>query len=209
MVLIMVFRDGFLNIKLEYLLKKEDIMDKELELQKISDEISKCKECKKNKFGLPVPGEGNSNAKIMFVGEAAGPSEAKQGRPFVGRSGKFLTKMLESIHVNRKNVYITSPVKYCPGKRAPTPEEYRHGKIHLLKQIEIIKPKLIVLLGNVALKTLLDENLTISKVHGRLIEKNTMYFPTFHPSAAMRFTRVRDKMKIDFKKLGNLIKSLK
>ncbi len=183
-------------------------MNKEVELDKISKEIENCKECKSNKTGFPVVGEGTSEAEIMFVGEAPGSSEVKEGRPFVGRSGKFLTKMLESIGINRKDVYITSPVKYYPGKRSPTPEEFRHGKKHLLKQIDVIKPKIIVLLGNVALKTLVDENLTVSNVHGKEIKKDVIYFPTFHPSAAMRFTKARNKMNGDFKKLQNLIKSL-
>ncbi|HKZ45187.1 MAG TPA: uracil-DNA glycosylase [archaeon] len=185
-------------------------MDKLKELKKVAGEISRCRECKKNKSGLPVPGEGNPDAKVMFVGEAPGIEESKTGRPFVGRAGKFLTKMLDSIGINRKEVYITSPVKYFPGRRAPTDEEIAHGRIHLIKQIKIIRPKMIVPLGNVALKALIpNEKIFVSKVHGKIIERDgATYFPTFHPSAAMRFTKMRNAMIGDMKELNKIIRGI-
>lgn len=180
-------------------------MDKIKALTKIAKEIEECEECKKDKYGLPVPGEGNPDAKIMFMGEAPGFNEAKTGRPFVGRAGKFLDKMLKKTGIKREDVFITSPVKYFPGERAPTPEEMMHGVIHTKNQIDIIKPKLIVLLGNVAIKALLDEKSKVTNIHGKIIEKNGIdYFPTFHPSAAMRFTGMRLKMEEDFKKLKKI-----
>jgi len=176
-------------------------------LAEIAEEIAKCEECKKDKSGLPVPGEGNPNAKIMFMGEAPGLTEAKTGRPFVGRAGKFLIKMFGSISIKREDVFITSPVKYFPGRRAPTLDEIKHGMVHTRKQIGAIKPKIVVLLGNVAIKALLDENLKVSDIHGKIIAKDGIkYFPTFHPSAAMRFTNVRIRMEKDFKKLKSLLK---
>jgi len=180
-------------------------------LEKISEEIKKCEECKINKFGLAVPGEGNPNAKIMFMGESPGPTESKVGKPFVGMSGKFLTKLLESIGIKREEVFITSPLKYYPGRREPTDEEIRHGMLHTSKQIETINPKLIVLLGNVALKALFPkERFKVSEIHGKPMEKdNRIYFPTFHPSAAMRFPKVRKKMLKDFEKLKLLVEKLK
>jgi DNA polymerase len=175
-------------------------------LLKIAEEIANCKQCKKDKFGLHVPGEGKSDAKIIFLGEAPGYQESQTGRPFVGRAGKFLTKMLDKIWIKREEVFITSPVKYFPGRRAPSLDEIRHGMIHTKKQIEVIKPKIIVLLGNVAIKALLDEKLRVSDIHGKIIEKDGVkYFPTFHPSAAMRFTGMRTKMEVDFKKLKSLL----
>ncbi|MFH1229585.1 MAG: uracil-DNA glycosylase, partial [Candidatus Aenigmatarchaeota archaeon] len=137
-------------------------MKRESELAKIAEEIAKCKECRKGKSGLPVPGEGNSNAKVMFLGEAPGSVESKTGFPFRGRAGKFLNKMLDKIDVKREDVYITSPVKYFPGRRAPTLDEIRHGMVHTRKQIDVIKPKLIVLMGNTAIKALLGEELRVS-----------------------------------------------
>lgn len=181
--------------------------NKQKELEKVSREIENCKECKKGKSGKAVPGEGNPNAKIFFVGEAPGREEAKTGRPFIGPSGKFLTQLLASIDINREDAYITSPVKYFPGSRVPTSEEIGHGKVHLLQQLEIIKPKLIVLLGNVAIQALLGEGFKISKIHGELIKKeDVIYFPTFHPSAARRFLKFRRLMKEDFQKLKDLPK---
>lgn len=185
-------------------------MNKLEELKKVAGKISRCEECKKNKSGLPVPGEGNPDTKVMFVGEAPGIEESRTGRPFVGRAGKFLTKMLNSIGIDKQEVYITSPVKYFPGRRAPTDEEIAHGRIHLIRQIQIIRPKLIVPLGNVALKALLpNEKIFVSKVHGKLIERAGLtYFPTFHPSAAMRFTKMRNAMIDDMKELNKLIRGI-
>jgi len=182
------------------------IMNKEKALLKIARDIKNCKECKKDKFGLAVPGEGNVNAKVMFIGEAPGIEESKTGRPFVGRAGKFLDKILSSTKIKREDFFITSPVKYYPGRRAPNKKEIKHGMIHTKKQIEIIKPKIIVLLGNVALHALVDEKLNISKVHGNIIKKeNVIYIPTFHPSAAMRFPKIRKQMEKDFEKIKRLI----
>jgi DNA polymerase len=141
---------------------------------------------------------------------APGPQESKRGEPFIGSSGKFLDKLLDSIGIKREDVFITSPVKYYPGRRALTNEEIVHGMIHTSKQIEIINPKLIVMLGNVALKALFpNEKLSITEIHGKPIEKdNRIYFPTFHPSAARRFPKIREKMLQDFKKLRTIISSL-
>jgi uracil-DNA glycosylase len=182
-------------------------MDKTAALEKIAIEISKCDECKKNKSGMPVPGEGDSDSKIFFLGEAPGYKEAETGRPFIGRCGKFLTKMLDTIGIEREDVFITSPVKYFPGKRAPDLEEIRHGMIHTRKQIDIIKPKMIVLLGNTAIKGVLGEDLRVSDIHGKVIERDGIkFFPTIHPSAAMRFTGMRNTMIADFRKLKRLLR---
>ncbi|MGC8812183.1 MAG: uracil-DNA glycosylase [Candidatus Aenigmatarchaeota archaeon] len=180
-----------------------------MDLEEIKKEIEECKECKKNKYGLPVPGEGNPNADIMFLGMAPGIEESKTGRPFVGKAGKFLNKLLVSIGIKREEIFITSPVKYYPGKRAPTDEEIKHGMLHTWKQIEIIKPKLIVLLGNVAVEGILNRKLKVSEIHGKLLKKDGMLiFPTFHPSAAMRFPRIRKLMEEDMKKLKRILEKL-
>lgn len=182
-------------------------MDKKQTLQEIADSITRCRECKKGKSGLPVPGEGDPSAFVMFIGEAPGREEARSGRPFVGRSGKLLTRMLSGVGINRRDIYITSPVKYYPGKRAPNLQEIIHGKKHLEKQIEIIKPKLIVLLGATAMKALLKKKYKVTKVHGRTIcEDEKTYFITFHPAAALRFPKIiGPQMEKDFKLLKGLI----
>ncbi|MFH8086776.1 MAG: uracil-DNA glycosylase [Candidatus Aenigmatarchaeota archaeon] len=178
-----------------------------MSLEEIEKEIKECEECKKGKFGLPVPGEGNPKAKIFFLGEAPGKEEAKTGKPFVGRAGKFLTKILNKIGIKREEVFITSPVKYYPGKRTLTKEEIEHGMTHTLKQIEAINPKIIVLLGNVALKSIFpEENFKVSKVHGKVWKKgNRICFSTFHPASAMRFPRIRKFMENDMKKLKKIL----
>ena len=172
-------------------------------LQKVANEIERCEVCNKYKIGLTIPGEGKPNAKIMFMGEAGGPTESKVGKPFVGKSGKFLMQLLSSIGIKRGEVFLTSPIKYYPGSRAPTNEEIMHGMIHTSKQIEIINPRLIVMLGNVALKALFpNEKFKVSEIHGKPIKKDgRIYFPTFHPSAARRFPKIRKLMEEDMKKL--------
>ncbi|MCS7105703.1 MAG: uracil-DNA glycosylase [Candidatus Aenigmarchaeota archaeon] len=181
-----------------------------MSLEEIRKEIEKCEECKRNKYGLPVPGEGNPKAKIFFIGEAPGPTESKTGKPFVGKAGKFLTKLLSSVGIKREEVFITSTVKYYPGRRALTLEEIKHGMTHTFKQIEAVNPRVIVLLGNTALKAFFPKKkLKVSEVHGKVLTKgDKICFPTFHPSAAMRFPETRKLVEKDMKKLKNLLKSL-
>ena len=181
--------------------------DKQKKLEEISQEIERCGECRMGKSGQAVPGEGNPGARIVFVGEAPGREEAKTGRPFVGRSGKYLVKLLTSIGLKREDIFITSPVKYFPGRRAPTAKEIEHGKIHLLKQLAIIQPKIIILLGNVAIRALLGGGISVSQKHGQIIKKEgVLYFLTFHPAAAIRFPQTRLSMEKDFQKLTQKIK---
>lgn len=128
---------------------------KETALKAVAEEIRRCGKCKAGKEGLAVPGEGSADAKIMFVGEAPGLQESLTGRPFIGRSGKLLTRLLTEIGIARQDVFITSACKYFPGRRAPTPAEIALEKPFLMRQIKIIDPTVIVLLGNTAIKALL------------------------------------------------------
>lgn len=178
------------------------------ELEKIVIEITKCRQCRQGKSGLPVAGEGDACAKVMFVGEAPGRKEAESGRPFVGRAGRLLTELLSGIGVDRGDVYITSPVKYYPGKRTPKDSEIKHGRVHLLKQISIIQPKLIVLLGKTAHKALVGD-MMITKMHGKATKRDgIIYFSTFHPAAALRFPKYVEIMKADFAKLKKIYSRL-
>ena len=181
-------------------------------LYKLRKKVENCKKCNLYKSRTNVVfGEGNIDTKIIFIGESPGFWEDREGKPFVGPSGKFLNKLLQPIKLNRKDIFITSVLKCRPveGKRnrSPKQDEIEACKPYLLEQIEIISPKLIVLLGNVALKALFpNEKLTVSEIHGKEIKQNNrIYFPTFHPSAAMRFPNVRRKMEEDFKKLKVVI----
>ncbi len=182
-------------------------MNKQAVLFKIAKEIENCKICKEKKSGKAVPGEGNPNADIVFIGEAPGKTEAKTGRPFVGRSGKFLRSQIRAIGLKEENVFITSPVKYLPDRGTPTPMDIAHGRIHLEKQLEIIDPKIIVLMGSVAAQGVLQEKVPVKTKHGTTIQKNgKTYFLTVHPAAGLRFPPLRKIFIEDFQKLKALLK---
>ena len=181
-------------------------MNKAEELEIIAHEIENCKTCKIGKHGMAVPGEGNPDAQIMFVGEAPGRNEAETGRPFIGRSGKLLRKMLTEVGLKEEDVYITSPVKYLPDYITPKPSDIEHGKIHFDRQVEVIDPKIIVLLGRVASLAVLNKKIAVVLEHGKIIEENgRKYFITVHPAAALRFTKMKITLEKDFKSLKQLI----
>lgn len=166
-----------------------------------------------------VPGEGSANADIMFIGEGPGKNEDEQGRPFVGAAGKFLTELIESIGLTRKEVYIANVVK-CrpPSNRDPLPAEIETCWPWLEKQIFLIKPKLIVPLGRHSLGRFLP-NAKISGDHGRALRKNikattnkvdeseyrVVFFPCYHPAAALYNGSLRDVLKKDFKKIPRVL----
>jgi len=155
----------------------------------------------------PVMGDGPCDAKVVFVGEAPGKFEEKEGRPFVGMAGKFLTRELEKIGLQRKEVYITNVVKCRPPQnRKPKPEEVKESIPILIEELDIIKPKVVVLLGDTAVRAMLDKNYKVGKHHGRLIEKGGQSFLiTAHPSAAMRFKKMRAIFEADMGVLKELL----
>lgn len=177
----------------------------------LAEDIRRCTACPLyKKATLAVPGDGPKDTKIMIVGEAPGEEEDRQGSPFVGRSGKLLDKMLEVAGLDRKNVFITNIVKHRPPQnRAPKASEIKTCKeLWLDKQIEILKPRLIVLLGGVALKTLTRET-SVEKLHGKMLTKGGQrYFVTFHPSAALRFAETKEKMEENFRKLKKIVQRI-
>ena len=181
-------------------------MNKQDQLKRIADEIECCRMCKSGKSGKAVPGEGDPNADIIFIGEAPGRKEAETGRPFVGRSGQLLRKLIRETGLKEDEVFITSPVKYFPDRGTPTTKDIKHGRKHLFKQIDIINPKFIVLLGNVACKGVLGETIPVLSNHGRIIiRESKTYFITLHPAAVLRFPKYLPTIKSDFKKLRSLI----
>ena len=175
----------------------------------LAEEIRRCTACPLYKSRtLSVAGEGSQNAKIIIVGEAPGSEEDRQGFPFVGRSGKFLDEMLKLADLKKENVFLTEAVKCHPPKnRNPLIKELKICKeLWLEKQIELIKPELIVILGRSALKSLLNWT-NVAEVHGKLLKKDgRKYFVTYHPSAGMRFPKIGQEMKKDFNKLKFLQK---
>ncbi len=180
-------------------------MTKAQALRKIAEEIAVCPLCKKDGIGKAVPGEGNADAQVVFVGEAPGKEEAKTGRPFVGKSGTFLRSVMAEIGLDAQEVFITSPGHYLPLRGRPSKETIIHGRMHLFRQLEIIDPKIIVLLGSTACLAVLDRRVEISREHGKTLSKgHTVYFITFHPSYAVRFPEGRKGFLRDFQKLERL-----
>lgn len=180
-------------------------MDKSTELEKIAATIARCRICKVGKSGLPVPGEGNPDADIVFLGEAPGRNEAKTGRPFIGRSGQLLRKMIRDAGFSESDVFITSPVKYLPDRGTPTKEDIKHGRLHFSKQLAVINPKIIVLLGATAAYAILERVVPIMKEHGKVIEQDgKKYIVTLHPAAILRFPKYAPLMQADFHILKKL-----
>ncbi len=185
-------------------------MNKDLLLQRIAREIASCRACRNGGAGLPVPGEGSPDARIVFVGEAPGREESKTGRPFVGRSGRLLRDMIGGIGLRETEVFITSPVHYLPLRGTPTAEMIVHGREHLFRQLAVIDPAVIVLLGATACRAVLDRKVEVAKLHGTAARsENRTCFITLHPAYALRFPKAKAEMQEDFKKLKRLVRSLR
>ncbi len=153
-----------------------------------------------------VMGEVNPDAEVVFIGEAPGAKEDQLGRPFVGAAGKFLDEMLESINLQRSDIYITNIVKYRPpGNRDPLPEEVAAFKPYLLKQLAIIQPQLVVFLGRHAMNVFLPD-LKISEVHGRAFRRGgQVYMPLYHPAAALYNGGMRKSLLEDFSAIPQVL----
>ena len=180
--------------------------DKAKKLEKLKKSISNIKSCELKKSATNIVfADGNPKAKIMLIGEGPGSNEDQEGLPFVGRAGALLDKMLASIDLNRKNVYITNVVNYRPPEnRRPTEEEIAKYLPYLKKHIEIINPKILVLLGSTALNALIGNEVVISKARGQWIEKQfgeckTSVIVTFHPAFLMRQPAQKKMAWIDLK----------
>lgn len=183
-------------------------MDPKQVLEQVAQEVSSCTKCVlQYSRKKAVPGEGPSNAEIMFIGEGPGFYENEQGRPFVGAAGKFLDELLESIGMKRSSVFITNVVK-CrpPGNRDPLPEEIQTCTSNYLeKQIQAISPKVIVTLGRFSMGYFLPDA-RISAVHGQAIwSKGRLIVPMYHPAAALHQQSLRPVMEKDFSRLPELI----
>jgi len=158
-------------------------------LQVLHDTIRNCRDCGLcNSRHVVVPGSGDPSADVMFIGEAPGAEEDRQGVPFVGKAGELLTRMITAIGLTRESVYIANVIK-CrpPGNRDPQPEEVAACQPHLLRQIRIIRPAIICTLGRFAAQTLLQTDESMGKLRGRLFEYNGIkLIPTYHPAALLR-----------------------
>ena len=190
--------------------------DKAKDLEKLKNSIIDIKTCDlKKQANNIVFSDGNPKSKIMFIGEAPGASEDQEGLPFVGRAGQLLDKMLASINLDRKKVYISNIVNYRPPEnRKPTDQEIKRYLPYITKHIEIINPKILVLLGSTAMNALVGDDVVISKMRGKWIEKKfgnckTSVIITFHPAFLMRQPAQKKMAWIDLKMIRDKKNNLK
>lgn len=186
------------------------------DLEQIAAEVRACRKCPLGgKRTSAVPGEGDPQAKVMFVGEAPGFNEDQQGRPFVGAAGQLLNELLASIGLERKDVFITNVVK-CrpttepqlgpPQNRAPSAEEVAACSPYLERQIAAIRPKVLVMLGRVSLSQI-DAQRSMGQARGKPIRKGGItYFPVYHPAAVFRQPDLRRALEEDFRKIPQLVR---
>ena len=186
--------------------------DIEQKLKKIKEEVINCKKCSLYKTRTcPVIGEGNHQAKIVFVGEGPGASEDRTGYPFCGAAGKILDELLNAVEIKREEVYICNILK-CrpPGNRDPQKEEIEACVPYLEKQIEIIKPEVVCPLGRFAMEFLMEkfglknQIQGISKIHGKVFESRSLFqkitlIPFYHPAVVTYNANMKEVLKKDFK----------
>lgn len=191
-------------------------MNKKRELEKLNKEMLACSKCALRKgCKQVVPGAGNAEAEIMFIGEAPGKKEDELGVPFVGAAGKFLDEMLSHIKLKREDVYIANTVKCRPPEnRDPSQEEKEICWDWLVGQIKIIQPKIIVTLGRHSMNLFFPEK-KISEVHGKAMRKEVskigkqVFFASYHPAAALYNGGMREMLIKDFKKIPKALKLIK
>ena len=205
----MVLFDQFCKINQEGLETK--VMKEPSSLEIIQQDIKICKKCELcNTRNNAVPGIGDKNADVVFIGEAPGKNEDIHGEPFIGTAGKILDNALENAGLTRNNVYITNIVK-CrpPNNRVPNDIEKSMCNNYLEEELQIINPKIICLLGNTSFYSILGGK-EISKNHGQIVYKNNrVYFITFHPAATIYNQKLLDVFKNDIKKLVNELQKIK
>ncbi len=182
------------------------------ELRAYADATAACVRCRLAQGRTQVVfGAGNPHAELMFVGEAPGFHEDKQGLPFVGQAGKLLDKLLAQIGMQRSDVFVANVVK-CrpPGNRDPQPDEIEACESHLFRQIELIEPKVVATLGNFATKLLSGRPLGITRVHGQEQEttlggRSVLLYPLYHPAAALYTPAMLSVLAADFARLPQLL----
>lgn len=184
-------------------------MDKKILLENISKNIKICKKCALCKTAKnAVPGEGNPDSKIVFIGEAPGQNEDETGRPFVGRAGKLLESLLKEIGYRREDVWIGNIIKHRPPQnRDPLPDEIVQCQPYLVEQLKIIKPVLVITLGRYAMNHFYPDG-KISGDRGNLLKiKNLAYsiYPVYHPAAALRSTSMYNDLRSDFLRIPDIL----
>jgi len=176
-------------------------------LSELYEEIAHCQQCEIAKYRTKtVPGEGARDADILFIGEAPGWYEDQQGRPFVGPAGQFLDQLLASVNLRREQVYVANVIK-CrpPSNRDPLPIEIQVCRSWLDRQIELIRPKMIVTLGRYSMAMFFPGK-SISKVHGTAYKRDgVIYYAMYHPAAALHQQSLRQTIEADMLKIPSLL----
>jgi len=189
----------------------EDIRPEVTSLGEIRKELGDCKRCKLHRTRHTlVFGEGHQKAKLMIIGEGPGYDEDIQGRPFVGKAGQLLTKILQSIHLEREEVYIANIIKCRPPQnRNPEPDEIQSCHPFLVKQIKAIQPKIICALGAFAAQTLLKTDVKITSLRGRSYDLSGIkVFPTYHPAYLLRNPERKKEVWEDMKQISKYLVGL-
>ena len=176
-------------------------------LTALNEEITRCQLCEIAKTRtMAVPGEGAEDADILFIGEGPGWHEDQQGRPFVGPAGKYLDDLLTSINLNRNQVFIANVIKCRPqSNRDPLPAEVRNCRQWLERQIELIRPKMIVTLGRYSMSMFFSGG-SIGKIHGTAQKRgDVIYYAMYHPAAALHQQSLRQTIEADMLKIPSLL----
>ena len=190
----------------------DDVATRREQLVEVYREASGCTKCPLHETRTKVVfGAGDANADLMFVGEAPGAEEDKQGLPFVGRAGQLLNQLLEGIGLNRERVFIANTLK-CrpPGNRDPQPVEIETCRPYLHSQVDLIQPRVVATLGNFATKLLTGSQTGITRVRGvpqvhTLGGRTVFIFPLLHPAAALRTPKMKEQLIEDFERLSQLL----
>ena len=180
------------------------------QLTELYDQIRTCEKCQLSQSRtLAVPGEGPEDARILFIGEAPGFHEDRQGRPFVGAAGQYLTELLAKVGLKREEVYIANVIK-CrpPGNRDPQPDEIATCRVYMDRQIDLLRPRLVVTLGRFSMERY-SPGASISRIHGQPKRVGSLiYYPMFHPAAALHQPRWKSLLDEDFARLPGLLEQL-
>ena len=201
---------GITSLPLSENIPEKVIRSEILTLAEVRKELGDCKRCKLHRTRRTIVfGEGNENATLMFIGEGPGYDEDVQGRPFVGKAGQLLTKIIESINLKREEVYIANIVKCRPPQnRNPEPDEIESCNPFLMNQIRVIQPRIICALGTFSAQTLLKTDTKISALRGKLFDlEGIKVIPTYHPAFLLRNPERKREVWEDMKKIAELIKN--
>ncbi len=201
--------DYLKGIGVDHIYIKEDKNKNIPSLDEIRDKLGNCKRCRLHQSRRSIVfGEGNEKARLMIIGEAPGFDEDIQGRPFVGKAGQLLTRILQSIKLKREDVYITNVVKCRPPQnRNPRPDEINSCNPFLMMQIKTISPKIICALGTFSAQTLLKTDSKITALRGKIYDlEGIKVIPTYHPAYLLRNPDKKREVWEDMKKISKMMK---